>query len=87
MVDLTDLTRDRRFVDCAHTTASGCAVPTAVRNGHLTQRRLDGYHRRQRENAHAASRTDIRLRAEQERPMKDIARLPRAYDNFPYRKA
>lgn len=40
-----------------------------------------------RENANATSRTDARLRAEQERPMKDIARLRRAINRSSHRKA
>ncbi|GGQ20072.1 hypothetical protein [Streptosporangium pseudovulgare] len=39
------------------------------------------------ENAYAASRTDARLRAEQERPKKDIARLRRAINRSSHRKA
>ena len=85
--EITELARDCRFADCAHTTEPGCAVLSAVEDGHLTRRRLDSYHRLLRENAHAASRTDARLRAEQERPRKDIARLRRAINRSPHRKA
>ncbi|WP_232835831.1 hypothetical protein [Actinocorallia populi] len=53
----------------------------------LTWRRLDSYHRLQRENAHAASRTDARLRAELERPKKQGARLRRAIKRSPDFKA
>ncbi|MEU9888781.1 hypothetical protein [Sphaerisporangium sp. NPDC051011] len=76
-----------RFADCAHTTEPGCAVLAAVESGRLTRRRLDGYRRLLRENAYAASRTDARLRAERERPKKDIARLRRAINRSSHRKA
>ncbi len=76
--EITALAQDCRFADCAHTVEPGCAVLAAVASGELTGRRLDSYHRLLRENAYAASRTDARLRAEQERPKKDIARMRRA---------
>ncbi|NBM19895.1 ribosome small subunit-dependent GTPase A [Streptomyces sp. GC420] len=85
--EITELARDCRFADCAHTAERDCAVRSAIEDGHLTRRRLDSYHRLLRENAYAASRTDARLRAEQERPMKDIARLRRAINRSPHRKA
>ncbi|MEU9201336.1 ribosome small subunit-dependent GTPase A [Streptomyces sp. NPDC048332] len=85
--EITELARDCRFTDCAHTTEPGCAVLSAVEEGHLTQRRLDSYHRLRRENAHAASRTDARLRAELERPLKEISRQLRALKRSPHFKA
>lgn len=85
--EITALARDCRFVDCAHTTEPGCAVLAAIEDGHLTRRRLDSYHRLQRENAHAASRTDARLRAELERPKKQIARQVRALKQSPHFRA
>ncbi|MGW3341664.1 ribosome small subunit-dependent GTPase A [Nonomuraea rubra] len=81
--EIVELAEDCRFSDCAHATEPGCAVLAAVEDGHLTQRRLDSYHRLQRENAHAVSRTDARLRAELERPKKEIARLVRAIKQSP----
>ncbi|MET8051575.1 ribosome small subunit-dependent GTPase A [Streptosporangium sp. NPDC005286] len=85
--EITELARDCRFADCAHTIEPGCAVLAAIDDGHLTRRRLDSYHRLQRENAHAASRTDARLRAELERPKKHGARLRRAIKQSPNFKA
>ncbi|MEE2056627.1 ribosome small subunit-dependent GTPase A [Rhodococcus artemisiae] len=81
--EITELARNCRFADCAHGTEPGCAVLSAVEEGHLTRRRLDSYHRLQRENAHAASRTDARLRAELERPKKQITRHIRAIKKSP----
>ncbi|WP_399946580.1 ribosome small subunit-dependent GTPase A [Streptomyces sp. BBFR25] len=85
--EITELARNCRFADCAHTSEPGCAVLAAVEGGHLPQRRLDSWHRLQRENAYAASRTDARLRAELERPMKQIARQVRALKQSPNFKA
>jgi ribosome biogenesis GTPase len=85
--EITELARDCRFADCAHTTEPGCAVLSAIEDGRLTRRRLDSYHRLQRENTYAASRTDARLRAELERPMKQIARQVRALKQSPHFKA
>ncbi|MFE5207156.1 ribosome small subunit-dependent GTPase A [Streptomyces sp. NPDC056600] len=85
--DIAELAEDCRFADCAHATEPGCAVLAAVEGGHLTRRRLDSYHRLQRENAHAAARTDARLRAELERPMKQITRQVRALKRSSHFKA
>jgi ribosome biogenesis GTPase len=85
--EITELARDCRFADCAHTSEPGCAVQAAVRDGHLTRRRLDSYHRLQRENTYAVARTDARLRAELERPKKQIARHVRALKQSPHFKA
>lgn len=79
--EITELASACRFSDCAHVAEPGCAVLEAVAAGDLTQRRLDSYHRLQRENAYAASRTDARLRAEREKPKKDIARMRRAINH------
>ncbi|WP_338703248.1 ribosome small subunit-dependent GTPase A [Streptomyces sp. Q6] len=85
--EITELALDCRFADCAHTGEPGCAVLAAIENGHLTRRRLDSYHRLQRENTYAASRTDARLRAELERPRKEISRHLRALKQSPNFKA
>lgn len=85
--EITALALDCRFADCAHISEPGCAVLAAVEERRLTRRRLDSYQRLQRENTYAASRTDARLRAELERPKKQIARHVRAIKNSPNFKA
>ncbi|MFW0785191.1 ribosome small subunit-dependent GTPase A [Gordonia sp. CPCC 206044] len=85
--EIAELAADCRFADCAHVTEPGCAVRSAIESGELTQRRLDSYHRLQRENTYAASRTDARLRAELERRDKQGARLRRAIKQSPNFKA
>jgi hypothetical protein len=73
---------ERRFTDCAHVNEPGCAVLAAVAAGEIPQRRLDSYQRLLRENAHAASRTDARLRADREATKKEITRHLRATYRF-----
>jgi ribosome biogenesis GTPase len=62
---------------------SQAQVLSAVKDGYLTQRRLDSYHRLQRENTHAVSRTGARLSAEMKRQDKQGARLRRAHKHSP----
>ena len=85
--EITELAEHCRFRDCAHVSEPGCAVLAAIEEERLSQRRLDSYRRLQRENAHAASRTDARLRAEQKRHDKYMARVIRDIKNSPEFKA
>ena len=84
--EIIEFARDCRFSDCAHSQEPGCAVLAAIEHGYLTTRRLDSYRRLQRENTHAAARTDARLRAELERPLKQLTHLRRAIKRSPNRK-
>jgi ribosome biogenesis GTPase len=86
-VEISALARDCRSADCAHTGGPGCAVLSAVEDGRLPRRRLESYHRLRRENAHAAARTDARLRAETKRQGRQGARLRRAIEQSPNFKA
>jgi ribosome biogenesis GTPase len=65
--DIDELVAGCHFTDCAHRTEPGCAVLLAVADGRLPQRRLDSWHKLQREARRIASRTDARLRAETRR--------------------
>jgi ribosome biogenesis GTPase len=49
--DVDALAARCRFADCRHEREPGCAVRAAVASGGLAQRRLDHYHRMQREQA------------------------------------
>ncbi|MEE4025380.1 ribosome small subunit-dependent GTPase A [Gordonia sp. PKS22-38] len=84
--EITDLAERCRFTDCAHQTEPGCAVLAAIEGGDLPRRRLDSYHRLQRENAHAAARTDARLRAEAKRSAKEMGRLRKSINRSHPRK-
>ncbi|ARQ67971.1 ribosome small subunit-dependent GTPase A [Streptomyces marincola] len=80
--DVERLAEHCRFADCAHASEPGCAVLAAVETGELPARRLDSYRRLLRENAHAASRTDARLRSGREAAKKEITRHLRATYRF-----
>ncbi|MFF8767970.1 hypothetical protein ACF07Q_25925 [Nocardiopsis dassonvillei] len=84
---ISEPARDCRFADRARTSEPRCAGVPAVEDGRLPRRRLDSYHRLQRENAHAAARTDARLRAETKRQGGQGARLRRAVKQSPNSKA
>jgi ribosome biogenesis GTPase len=70
--DVEELARDCRFSDCGHRDEPGCAVRAAVEAGELPERRLESWHRLQREAAWMARRSDARLRAEEIRKWKII---------------
>ncbi|HEX3823313.1 MAG TPA: ribosome small subunit-dependent GTPase A [Mycobacteriales bacterium] len=59
-----------RFSDCRHDSEPGCAVLAAVEEGSLPQRRLDSWRKLGREAEWIASRSDARLRQEQQRVWK-----------------
>ncbi|MEU0483782.1 ribosome small subunit-dependent GTPase A [Streptosporangium sp. NPDC006013] len=80
--EIERLARDCRFGDCSHDTEPGCAVQAAIEAGKLTERRLGSYHKLQRENAWAASRTDARLRGERTNRQKAITSHLRATYKF-----
>lgn len=68
--DVESLAAGCRFSDCGHGGEPGCAVADAVADGVLPQRRLDSWHKLQREASWAAARNDARLRAERQREWK-----------------
>ena len=65
--DIEELVTDCRFSDCAHEHEPGCAVLEAVADGRLPERRLESWHKLQREARWLAMRSDARLRAEARR--------------------
>lgn len=54
--DIDTLARACRFSDCAHDTEPGCAVKRAITEGTLDARRLQSYHKLQREAARRAKK-------------------------------
>lgn len=68
--DVEELARECRFTDCAHRSEPGCAVTAAVADGTLPARRVQSYHKLQRENEWMAARTDARLAAQRRREWK-----------------
>ncbi len=72
--DVEALVAECRFGDCQHGTEPGCAVTAAVADGRLSARRFDSYVKLQRELAWLEGRYDARLRAEERRKWKALAR-------------
>ncbi|GGS70031.1 ribosome small subunit-dependent GTPase A [Nonomuraea spiralis] len=70
--DIEELARRCRFADCGHVSEPGCAVLASLENGELPERRLQSWRKLQREAAWMASRTDARLRKEQQNKWKII---------------
>ncbi|GIH90766.1 ribosome small subunit-dependent GTPase A [Planobispora siamensis] len=82
--DIEELAERCRFADCAHDSEPGCAVIEAIEDGTLPERRLTSWNKLQREAAWMASRTDARLRKEQQNRWKVIHKeMRRAGRNRP----
>lgn len=82
--DIEELAQACRFADCAHVGEPGCAVLAAVESGDLPERRLESWRKLQREAAWMATRTDARLRKEQQNRWKIIHKeMRRANRNRP----
>jgi ribosome biogenesis GTPase len=77
--DIDRIARSCRFRDCRHGEEPDCAVRRAVEAGALPGERLASYRKLTREAQLAATRTDARLRAEEERKRKI---LNKAAKNF-----
>ncbi len=76
--DIEQVARSCRFRDCAHGEEPGCAVRSAAESGTLPAERLASYHKLRREAQVAAAKSDVRLRAEEERKWKIIRKAARA---------
>ncbi|NRQ30531.1 ribosome small subunit-dependent GTPase A [Nonomuraea sp. NN258] len=72
--DVEALAERCRFGDCGHESEPGCAVLEAVDAGELPERRLESWRKLRREAAWMASRTDARLRKEQQNKWKIISK-------------
>jgi ribosome biogenesis GTPase len=84
--DIAALAQSCHFSDCAHETEPDCAVQEAITAGTLTQRRLESYHKLQREDAWLASRVDARTRAEHDKRFKSVTKaLRQQYRDRGYR--
>ncbi|MFL6130136.1 MAG: ribosome small subunit-dependent GTPase A [Mycobacteriales bacterium] len=76
--DVVELAAHCRFRDCRHAGEPGCAVAAAVEAGELPARRVARHARLEREAAWLRDRYDARLRAEQRRRWKELARAVRS---------
>lgn len=77
--DIDRCARSCRFRNCTHSEEPGCAVMAAVDSGALRAERLAGYRKLIRESQVAAMKTDVHLRAEEDRKWKIIRRAARDY--------
>jgi len=77
--DIESLAQSCHFRDCSHSSEPNCAVQSAVESGTLPLERLESYHKLLREARFAAMKTDARLRAEEDRKWKSIAKAARDY--------
>jgi len=75
--EIEALSADCRFRDCAHESEPGCAVLAAVESGELAEDRLESYRSLLKEARYAATRTDARLKAEEERRWANIRKSAR----------
>jgi ribosome biogenesis GTPase len=75
--DVEELAGACRFNDCSHTREPGCAVVGAVESGALAAERLQSWRKLQRELHAIAVRHDYRLRKEEARKWRLIAREAR----------
>ena len=76
--DVVELAGRCRFRDCRHAGEPDCAVAAAVAAGELPARRVAGHARLEREAAWLRDRYGARLRAEQRRRWKELARAVRS---------
>ncbi|QDQ16094.1 ribosome small subunit-dependent GTPase A [Streptomyces spectabilis] len=70
------------FRDCTHASEPGCAVQEAIAEGQLSERRLAGYRKLQRESAWAAARETARPTGKRSEFRKAITRHQRATRRF-----
>ena len=77
--DIELASRSCRFRDCAHVDEPGCAVRAAVESGALPPERLASYHKLVREAHVATKKTDVRVRAEENRKWKIIRKAARDF--------
>ncbi|MEW2528544.1 ribosome small subunit-dependent GTPase A [Streptomyces sp. NPDC047071] len=80
--EIQEYARGCAFRDCAHGSEPGCAVQEAIASGQLSERRLAGYRKLQRESARAAARASARPTGKRSELHKSITRHQRATRRF-----
>jgi ribosome biogenesis GTPase len=78
--DVTGLAASCRFGDCHHDSEPGCAVRSAINDGHLDAERLESLRKLEREQLHQAMRTDGGLRRQEQRRIKQVHKDARQRD-------
>jgi len=77
--DVEELGAACRFGNCGHVSEPGCAVRAAVEEGRLPRKRLESYHKLQKELVALAVRQDRRLEAEQRKKWRSIHKVARRH--------
>ncbi len=80
--EIHELAQGCAFRDCTHASEPGCAVQDAIASGQLSERRLAGYRKLQRESAWAAARETARPTGKRSEFHKSITRHQRATRRF-----
>ena len=76
--DIEELSLRCRFGDCSHVSEPGCAIKAALADGSLERGRFDSYRKLQRELRAVATKTDARIRNEDRKRWKLIAKANRS---------
>ena len=67
--DIEELSLGCRYANCQHLKEPSCAVKEAIKEGTLTQRRLDSYHKQMKELKFLSNRSDIAAKRVEERKL------------------
>jgi len=78
--DIEEIASQCRFSDCRHQNEPECAVRVALENGTIERVRYKNYQKLQRELKYQESRTNIKLRMEESKRWKNIAKATRNFD-------
>ncbi|MGH3093407.1 MAG: ribosome small subunit-dependent GTPase A, partial [Gaiellaceae bacterium] len=75
--DVSVLTADCRFNDCAHESEPGCAIQAALADGSLPAERWESYRKLQRELRSLEIRQSKRLQSEERRRWRRVQKSTR----------
>jgi ribosome biogenesis GTPase len=78
--DIERIATQCRFDDCRHQNEPDCAIRTALENGEIDRARFKSYLKLQRELKYQKSRTNTKLRMEESKRWKNIAKAARNFD-------
>lgn len=78
--DIQEIASLCRFSDCRHQNEPECAVRVALENGTIERVRYKNYQKLQRELKFQESRTNLKLRMEESKKWKNIAKAARNFD-------
>lgn len=72
--DIEELGRQCKFSDCMHETEPGCAIKAAIRDGTLSEKRLESYRKLQKEQLAMERKKNPELMIEEKKKWKKIAK-------------